>query len=406
MSKVHLVTPHFAPEITAAAHRMEALANTLSREHQVIVYALTERGVTPAEKEVMLSDNLTVRYIALPEYPKALFFLRAFVEAWYSVRLAFAATRRRSDWLIATSPFMFLIPAIAFFGRGRRKIMDVRDLVWCYMPDRNIFQRAIRSLLQRVIVRSLRKFDHITVTNSSEEQWMIRTAAVPRARLSIVSNGLSQDRFRRLSNIAYYPPEHPLVITYIGNIGNGQDLGPVIDVVRHLPDVKLNLIGDGIELERYRKYIRQENIRNVQFFGKMKWNRLLPFYQTSSILLARLGKNYQSALPSKLFEYLATGLPVLFYGNGEAARFLKDFENVFIVRQEDPEELRRAIRQLQTLTPPRSFANILRVESNFIREHLNLRYLDLLKDPAERVTVLEPIGMDAQSRADWSLREA
>ncbi|HPD54839.1 MAG TPA: hypothetical protein PLI08_12900, partial [Bacteroidia bacterium] len=84
MSKVHLVTPHFAPEITAAAHRMEALANTLSREHQVIVYALTERGVTPAEKEVMLSDNLTVRYIALPEYPKALFFLRAFVEAWYS----------------------------------------------------------------------------------------------------------------------------------------------------------------------------------------------------------------------------------------------------------------------------------------------------------------------------------
>ncbi len=197
-----------------------------------------------------------------------------------------------------------------------------------------------------------------------------------------------------------------MVITYIGNIGNGQDLGPVIDVVRHLPDVKLNLIGDGIELERYRKYIRQENIRNVQFFGKMKWNRLLPFYQTSSILLARLGKNYQSALPSKLFEYLATGLPVLFYGNGEAARFLKDFENVFIVRQEDPEELRRAIRQLQTLTPPRSFANILRVESNFIREHLNLRYLDLLKDPAERVTVLEPVGMDAQSRADWSLREA
>ena len=52
-------------------------------------------------------------------------------------------------------------------------------LVWCYMPDRNIFQRAIRSLLQRVIVRSLRKFDHITVTNSSEEQWMIRSAAVP-----------------------------------------------------------------------------------------------------------------------------------------------------------------------------------------------------------------------------------
>ena len=76
----------------------------------------------------------------------------------------------------------------------------------------------------------------------------------------------------------------------------------MIDVVRHLPDVKLNLIGDGIELERYRKYIRQENIRNVQFFGKMKWNRLLPFHQTSSILLARLGKNYQSVLPSKLFR--------------------------------------------------------------------------------------------------------
>jgi glycosyltransferase involved in cell wall biosynthesis len=214
---------------------------------------------------------------------------------------------------------------------------------------------------------------------------------------------LSQERFRRLSNIAYYPPDRPLVITYIGNIGNGQDLGPVIEVVRHMPDVKLNLIGDGIELERYRKYIRQEGIRNVHFFGKMKWNRLLPFYQTSSILLARLGRNYQSALPSKLFEYLATGLPVLFYGNGEAARFLRDFENVFIVRQEDPEELRLTIRRLQTLVPERSFANILRVESGFIRERLNLRYLDLLRPESSSAHGLEPVGLETV--AAWSVRQ-
>jgi glycosyltransferase involved in cell wall biosynthesis len=261
----------------------------------------------------------------------------------------------------------------------------------------------VRAAFQRLVIRSLHAFDHITVTNSSEETWMVRSARIPRSRVCIVSNGLSQERFRRLSNIAYYPPDRPLVITYIGNIGNGQDLGPVIEVVRHMPDVKLNLIGDGIELERYRKYIRQEGIRNVHFFGKMKWNRLLPFYQTSSILLARLGRNYQSALPSKLFEYLATGLPVLFYGNGEAARFLRDFENVFIVRQEDPEELRLTIRRLQTLVPERSFANILRVESGFIRERLNLRYLDLLRPESSSAHGLEPVGLETV--AAWSVRQ-
>lgn len=403
MSVVHLVTPHFTPEITAAAHRMESLANTLALEHRVVVYTLTERGVRQPKREVMLSDNLTVHYIRLPDYPKALFFLRAFVEAWYSLRLAFAATRQPSDWLIATSPFMFLVPAIALFGRGRRKIMDVRDLVWCYLPGRNLLQRLVRQLFEKLIARSLRAFDHITVTNIAEEQWMVRTAGIAPSRLSVVSNGLSLERFRRLSRIAYYPPAHPLVITYVGNIGNGQDLGAVIEVIRHLPDVKLNLIGDGIELDRYRRYIRQENIRNVQCFGKMKWSRLLPFYQTSSILLARLGQNYHSALPSKLFEYLATGLPVLFCGNGEASRFLSGFENIFLVRNEHPDELRRVIRQLQVLTPPRSFYNILRVESDFIRERLNLRYLELLK------TAKEPEGVHAinlKAGTDWSLREA
>lgn len=378
MKTVHLVTPHFTPEVTAAAHRMDALAQTLSGEHMVHVYTLTGRGQCVPAREVQVSDNLIIHYTRLPRYPKSLFLVRALVEAWFSFLLAYKASRRHPDAVVATSPFMFIIPAVLLFFRGVPRIIDVRDLVWCYLPDTNLVQRSVRMMFRKMVVSCLVRYDHITVTNASEQKWILDNTGLPANRISIVQNGLSRSRFQRVTSIRFKKPDHPFVITYIGNVGNGQDLRPVIEAVKELPDVKLNIIGDGIELNRLKKMVRERGIRNVRLFGKLNWNRLLPYYQTSSLLFGRLGVNYQSAVPSKLFEYLATGLPVLFHGSGEACRLLRKYENTFVVESEAVEELQKKIIQLKTLDPARSFNNVLSIQEKGLREVINLQYFSIL----------------------------
>ena len=41
---VSIITPHYSPEITAAAHRMEVAAKTMSSAFKVHVFTLTEKG--------------------------------------------------------------------------------------------------------------------------------------------------------------------------------------------------------------------------------------------------------------------------------------------------------------------------------------------------------------------------
>ena len=65
-------------------------------------------------------------------------------------------------------------------------------------------------------------------------------------------------------------------------------------------------------------------------------------------LFARLDENYRSAIPSKLFEYLSTGLPIIYCGDGEASRLLRRFEQTTCLASNDDEGLRNAILKLKS----------------------------------------------------------
>lgn len=250
-------------------------------------------------------------------------------------------------------------------------IADVRDLVWCYLPQNNWLQKIIRENFEKIVCRSLSLYDHVTVTNKVEKDWLLEHAQLDKSKLSILSNGISSEKFDRLTSLKYHRRNSPFVITYVGNIGNGQDLQPLIDTVKGMKDVMLNVIGDGIEYKKFSNLVRNENIGNIHLHGKLKWSRVLPFYQSSSLLYARLGENYDSAIPSKLYEYLSTGLPVVFHGSGFAKEFLMQFENTFFVKNDDPESLKNILAQLGKSMPEQSMYNRDKIEKLYLRENIN-----------------------------------
>ncbi len=371
MKVINIITPHFTPEITAAAHRMDAVVSSLAIEYKINVFTLTERGRKVKDRENQISDNITVHSINLPRYAKSLFFIRALFELYYSVKLSRRASHTPADLTFITSPYMFLLPVAALFSGKGKKVADVRDLVWCYLPNRNRFQKLVKAYFEKLVCRFIMYYDHITVTNNTEKNWLLRNTQLEEERISILSNGISTERFERLITLKYHGKNSPFVITYVGNIGNGQDLQPLIDSVRHLKDVKLNIIGDGIELKKIAHLVRSENLSHIHFHGKLKWSRVLPFYQSSSVLFARLGENYSSAIPSKLFEYLSTGLPVVFFGSGTAKDFLLQFDNTYVIEDEDSESLKNVFVELRKSNPHHSLVNRRLIESDYLRENIN-----------------------------------
>jgi glycosyltransferase involved in cell wall biosynthesis len=85
----------------------------------------------------------------------------------------------------------------------------------------------------------------------------------------------------------------------------------------------------------------------VQFTGNIPHNQLIARYGESSLLLLILTgyKDAEGFLPGKLFDYLATGLPVLGVGpvDGDAGRLLQETQAGKMLDSFDLEGIKRTL---------------------------------------------------------------
>ena len=375
--RINIITPHFTPENTAASHRMESAARVLSASFDVNVFTLTERGKKARASTEMWNDNLHVHYLYMPDYPKGLYIIRALMEWVYARKLVRFSNTVECDLVLFTSPFMFLLNAVAKLCKCRMIVADIRDIVWHYLPEKNILNKKIKQIVTKSVHASFEKFTAMTVTNQSEKEWLLSNANVRKEKIRVVPNGLSEDKFRFLQTVRYSKPKKDFIISYIGNIGSAQVFIPLIEAIRNKEGVKLNLIGDGNARECIQKYLLEEDVRNVFIPGKLRWARIIPYYQSSSILYSGLKPEFDTAIPSKIYEYLSTGLPILFLGKGATVSLLENFDNIYSLDDYTEEGLKKAIAKIRYDKPANSLPNTLAIGENFIREKISQNFVEL-----------------------------
>ena len=168
-------------------------------------------------------------------------------------------------------------------------------------------------------------------------------------------------------------------ITYIGNIGIAQDVLTLVKVAKKLPEIKFNIIGDGVEFNKIKEYVNMNNLKNVNLTGKLSWNEILKYYQTSKILFAQLKENFAIAMPSKLYEYASTGLPIVYGGKGEAVKFIEKLENGYVFEPGNIEQCKNLINLILKRDIKLSLKNREFIKDNFIREKNAGKLLKILE---------------------------
>ena len=135
-----------------------------------------------------------------------------------------------------------------------------------------------------------------------------------------------------LSKIIFYlkKKSSKLLILYAGNIGDGQGLHKIIPYIANsLKDIQFKLIGDGSAKKLLIDNDLFKSQNNIEISKPMLRNELINEYQNADILFLHLNdhKAFHKVLPSKIFEYAATGKPILAGVSGYAAEFLKEQVN-------------------------------------------------------------------------------
>jgi glycosyltransferase involved in cell wall biosynthesis len=125
---------------------------------------------------------------------------------------------------------------------------------------------------------------------------------------------------------------------------------------------------------------RERGLDNVSFHPQVPLEQIVGVLAASDALLVPLSAHptFETFVPSKVIDYLATGKPVLLSAQGESARLLERSGGGIVVPPEDPERLAEAVRWLQA--HPEQRAEMGRHGREFARTRLRSSYAERLEE--------------------------
>ena len=169
----------------------------------------------------------------------------------------------------------------------------------------------------------------------------------------LFSNGSDCSKFdpRKKSNNARLTlgPKSDCVILYAGLHGLAQGLNQAIEAAEYLSEnqrIRFVFIGDGPEKSALISQATLKNLANVHFLPTYSADMIPEILASADILLVSLKTHIPGAVPSKLYEGMASGKPILLVATGEPADIVLDNNAGLVVSPGDIKELVNAINTL------------------------------------------------------------
>lgn len=358
--RITIVSQYFAPEDGATQNRLGAFADSLvERGHDVTVICeqpchpagVFQEGFGRRPAYVERRPNFTVRRLWVAASPTKTTSRRlAFYGTFAAGAAASLAVGKRPDVLFASSPPLPCVLSVAAIARARRipLVVDVRD-IWPAAAEAlgelssprliRAFERAERALYRQahaVTATTLPFCRHIDATAGRE--------------LSVHLPNGALDELVELDHVAP-PAEAPFIVGYAGNLGIAQGLGIVLDAAEHLRNhpVRFAIVGEGAVKEVLQADARKRGLTNIDFRPGVPVSDIGAFLQSCHALLVPLRDHnlLGDFIPSKLYDAMAVGRPVLAALRGEGASLVQRSESGLVIEPEDGAGLAAAVKRLQ-----------------------------------------------------------
>ena len=403
--RIRYLTQYYQPEPCAPAARVSGLSREWVRAgHQVEVvtgFPNHPTGVVPREwrgKITATEEDHGVRVLRNWFLPLANRGMprRLTTQAAYALSASTLGLARSgpADVVIATSPSIFTGFAGMVHHHASRipYVYEVRDL-WpqLFIEMGMIRNRALIASLDRVVMALYRGADRI-VTVTDRFAKIIAGKGIPAEKIRVIHNGVDADAFapvegerQAVREALGYTDE--FVISYVGTHGVLHRLDYLIDLAEALKDddrFKILFVGEGAERLQLEAAARSRGLRNVTFAGLQPPNRVRGYYAASDLGYVPLRPHpflQENFVPSKIFELLAVGRPILGAVGGEAAEILERSGVARVVVPGDIQAMRAAVLDIaarppaaEALAAARAFAR------QFDRTTLGKRYLGYLEE--------------------------
>lgn len=332
--RILVLSFYYAPDLCAGSFRttafVEQLKKQINQDDKIeIITAMPNRYASfnqDAKEFEKLAENIEIDRINLGTHKSGFvdqskLFLKF---AWQVMKIV--KKREKYDLIYVTSSRLMT----AFLG----SLIANRQKAKLYLDIRDIFTDTLESVFAksklRYIIPIFKKIEKYTMNSATH--------------INLVSKGF-ENYFKNINNNISYSfytngiddvflkydftkdkKNEKVIITYAGNIGEGQGLEKIIpEMAKKLGvDYEIHIVGDG---GRKKALIDNlEKVNNVKLFDPVNRTKLLEIYKNSDILFLHLNdyEAFKKVLPSKLFEYATTNKFIIAGVGGYAKEFIEE----------------------------------------------------------------------------------
>ena len=307
---------------------------------------------------------------------------------------------RGVDLVVGTSPQFFTACAAYLVSRMKRIpfVFELRDM-WPEsikavgaMKD----SAAIR-FLERVEMFLYRKASRIvTVTHSFRHTLMRR--GIDGSKIDVVTNGVDLSHFTPQAKdrqlVQQLALQGMFVAGYIGTHGMAHSLETLLEAAAALQqtkgaeDVRLLFLGDGARKAAIATQAQAMGLRNVLFLESVPKDQVVRYWSVLDVSIIHLRNTelFTTVIPSKLFECMGMGLPVLHGVAGESADIVRREQVGEVFESENAQQLVAGLLRMRD--EPTAYAsfqrNGLAAAQRYDRKSLALQMLQVFKGMLNR----------------------
>lgn len=334
--KLLILTQYYPPEMGAPQSRLSELATGL-RDLGWQISVITAMPNYPKGKIFAgYTDKFTVqdfyedipvkRYWLYPSnsihaLPRIISMLSFSITVLFSV---FTVRKFKPDYVFVESPPLTL----GFSGwllsklSGSKLILNISDLYPLSAKELGVISEGFLYNCIELLEKFLYK-NAFACSGQSQEIVDYITAKGAK-RVLLFRNGVDSKRFR--GDTPQDKSEKNRLV-YAGLLGVAQGILGICKNVKFKDlGVEFHIYGAGAEKEIIEKFLQQNPNSNIFLHSVVKKQEIPSLLKSFDGTIIPLKKNIYGAVPSKIYEAMAAGLPILFSGGGEASEIIKQHQ--------------------------------------------------------------------------------
>jgi glycosyltransferase involved in cell wall biosynthesis len=264
---------------------------------------------------------------------------------------------RKVDLVVGTSPQFFTICAafVVSFLKRRPFVFELRDLwpesIKAVGAMQDSFALHMLEHLEMFLYRRAAKI--VSVTESFKKVLVRR--GIDGGKIEVVTNGVDVSQFQpRPKDVELTKTlglEGKFVAGYIGTHGMAHALETLLEAAGRLQNegFAFLFLGDGARKQALMDLAKERGVTNVVFVDSVPKADVAKYWSLLDVSIIHLRKTelFTTVIPSKLFECMGMGIPVLHGVQGESADIVREYEVGVPFEPENVDQLCEALRQFK-----------------------------------------------------------